>query len=117
MSLHILSVHETWTSGCFRLKVLKDEIRKPYFIKLKDFLWEQGVKGPNDSSKSLRIYPARKISSWPCAVRRSNGRHSSEHLLLVQFDAARACQGRHYRAGSLSRPKSSSRCVGMTSRY
>ena len=44
-----------------RLKVLKEEIRKPYFIKLKEFLWEQGVKGPNDTSKSVKVYPARKF--------------------------------------------------------
>lgn len=43
-----------------RLKVLKEEIRKPYFIKLKEFLWKEGVKGPSDSSPSLKIYPARK---------------------------------------------------------
>lgn len=43
-----------------RLKILKDEIRKPYFIKLKQFLWQQGVKGASDSATSLRIYPARK---------------------------------------------------------
>ncbi|THG98191.1 hypothetical protein EW026_g3960 [Hermanssonia centrifuga] len=47
------------------LKVLDDEIRKPYFIKLKRFLWDQGVKGPDDSAKSLKIYPApRNIYSW-----------------------------------------------------
>ncbi|PSR88988.1 hypothetical protein PHLCEN_2v4950 [Hermanssonia centrifuga] len=45
----------------FRLKVLNDEIRKPYFIKLKRFLWDQGVKGPDDSAKSLKIYPAREL--------------------------------------------------------
>ncbi|KAG6909937.1 hypothetical protein DXG01_014206 [Tephrocybe rancida] len=42
------------------LKVLKEEIKKPYFIALKKFLWEEGVKGPDDSSPKLRIYPARK---------------------------------------------------------
>lgn len=44
-----------------RLKVLKEEIRKQYFLKLKQFLWDQGVKGAEDSSKSLKVYPARKI--------------------------------------------------------
>lgn len=45
-----------WTS---RLKILKDEIRKPYFIKLKRFLREQGVKASNNSAKNLKIYPSR----------------------------------------------------------
>lgn len=40
--------------------MLKEEIRKPYFLKLKEFLWEQGVHGPNDSAKGLKVYPARK---------------------------------------------------------
>lgn len=43
-----------------RLKLLKDEIRKPYFIKLKQFLWEEGVRGAYDSPSTLKIYPARK---------------------------------------------------------
>lgn len=50
------------SSSNTRLKVLKEEIRKPYFIKLKRFLWEQGVKTVNESAKSLKIYPARKSS-------------------------------------------------------
>ena len=43
-----------------RLKILKDEIRQPYFIKLKKFLWDQGVKGPENSASNLRVYPARE---------------------------------------------------------
>ncbi len=43
-----------------RLKLLKDEIRQPYFLKLKRFLLEQGVKGPDDSAPNLKVYPARK---------------------------------------------------------
>ena len=46
-----------------RLKVLKDEIRNPYFIKLKRFLWEQGVKGAEDSATSLKVYPARECQA------------------------------------------------------
>ncbi|KAK7690602.1 hypothetical protein QCA50_005701 [Cerrena zonata] len=53
------------TMGKSWLKVLKEEIRKPYFIKLKRFLWEEGVKTVNESAKSLRIYPAPgNIYSW-----------------------------------------------------
>ncbi|KAH8100918.1 uracil-DNA glycosylase-like protein [Cristinia sonorae] len=56
---------ECETMGKSWLKVLKDEVRKPYFIKLKEFLWNQGVKGATDSAASLKIYPAPKnIYSW-----------------------------------------------------
>lgn len=40
-----------------RLKLLKDEITKDYFISLKRFLWEEGVRGPNDTPKSCKVYP------------------------------------------------------------
>jgi len=47
------------------LKLLKDEIKKPYFIALKRFLWQEGVKGADDSPKSLTVYPSpRNIYSW-----------------------------------------------------
>ena len=48
-----------------RLKVLKDEIRKPYFLKLKKFLYEQGVKGASDSAPNLKVYPARTSPYYP----------------------------------------------------
>ncbi|CAE6444873.1 unnamed protein product [Rhizoctonia solani] len=44
-------------------KVLKDELTKPYFIKLKQFLWEEGVKDPE--TLCTKIYPPTKdIYSW-----------------------------------------------------
>lgn len=46
-----------------RLKVLKEEIKKPYFIALKKFLWEEGVRGPDDIPKSLKTFPSRKRRS------------------------------------------------------
>ncbi|KAG8213068.1 uracil-DNA glycosylase-like protein [Butyriboletus roseoflavus] len=46
-------------------QLLKDEIKKPYFISLKKSLWEEGVKGPDDNVKSLKVYPTpRNIYSW-----------------------------------------------------
>lgn len=42
-----------------RLKVLKDEIRKPYFLELKRFLNNKGVRGPENSRPNLDIYPSR----------------------------------------------------------
>jgi len=56
---------ECETMGKSWLKVLKDEIQKPYFLSLKKFLWEEGVKGANNTPKSCKIYPPPKdIYSW-----------------------------------------------------
>ncbi|KAI0833280.1 uracil-DNA glycosylase-like protein [Trametes gibbosa] len=56
---------ECKTMGKSWLKLLTDEIRQPYFLKLKRFLLEQGVKGPEDSVPNLRVYPAPKdIYTW-----------------------------------------------------
>jgi uracil-DNA glycosylase len=56
---------ECETMGKSWLKVLKDEIRKPYFNLLKEFLWKEGVHGPDDSAEDLKVYPApRNIYSW-----------------------------------------------------
>ncbi|KAG7089842.1 hypothetical protein E1B28_011487 [Marasmius oreades] len=47
------------------LKLLQDEIKKPYFISLKRFLWGKGVKGLDDSAASLNVFPSpRNIYTW-----------------------------------------------------
>ncbi|SJL00071.1 related to Uracil-DNA glycosylase [Armillaria ostoyae] len=47
------------------LKLLKDEIKKPYFLSLKRFLWEEGVRGIHDTPLPLKVYPPPKdIYSW-----------------------------------------------------
>ncbi|KAF8624543.1 hypothetical protein AX15_005846 [Amanita polypyramis BW_CC] len=52
------------TMGKSWLKVLKDEIRKPYFLKLKQFLWNEGVQWP-EVPKNLKVFPApRNIYAW-----------------------------------------------------
>ena len=55
--MFLVRVHAYWQST--RLKLLKDEIRKTYFLNLKRFLAEQGVKGVDDSAANLKVYPAR----------------------------------------------------------
>ena len=47
-----------------RLKLLKDEIKKSYFLQLKRFLWEEGVHGAEDSPTPAKVYPLR--TSVPC---------------------------------------------------
>lgn len=49
------------------LAVLQDEIRKPYFIKLKQALWKEGVRGVQDSLKKTAVPvfpPAQDLYSW-----------------------------------------------------
>ena len=44
-----------------RIKVLKDEIRKPYFLKLKQFLWDEGVRTSDDTPVTVKIFPPREF--------------------------------------------------------
>ncbi|PAV16453.1 uracil-DNA glycosylase [Pyrrhoderma noxium] len=54
---------ECETMGKSWLKLLKDEIKKPYFIELKKFLWSEGVKGPDGITD--KIFPApQNIYAW-----------------------------------------------------
>ncbi|KAK1222846.1 uracil DNA glycosylase [Marasmius sp. AFHP31] len=53
-----LLIHRLHFNPVFRLKLLHNEIKKPYFISLKRFLWGRGVQGPNTSAAS--VFPSRK---------------------------------------------------------
>lgn len=44
------------------LLLLKDELKKNYFIKLKEFLWSEGMRGPMNSLKG-KVYPE-GVSFW-----------------------------------------------------
>ncbi|TFK49897.1 uracil-DNA glycosylase [Heliocybe sulcata] len=49
--------------GMSWLKLLKDEIKKPYFSRLKTFLWEEGVTDAD--SKNHKVFPSpRNIYAW-----------------------------------------------------
>jgi hypothetical protein len=86
-ALRSLVIRDTY--GSIRLKVLKDEIRKPYFISLKEFLWKEGVHGPDDSAEDLKVYPARKIYIRPAraipGLTPHGYGHSTEYLLMVKL--------------------------------
>ncbi|KAF8608151.1 uracil-DNA glycosylase [Ceratobasidium sp. AG-I] len=57
LQLEIETLSKSW------FKVLKDELKKPSFIKLKEFLWEEGVKDKNTPCK--KVYPpAEDIYAW-----------------------------------------------------
>ena len=47
--------------GMTRINVLKDEIKKPYFLKLKEFLWDEGVRTSNDTPATVKIFPPREF--------------------------------------------------------
>ncbi len=49
-----------------RLKLLKDEIKKPYFVQLKKFLWDEGVRGVSDSLLPPKVYPPGKSLDIRC---------------------------------------------------
>lgn len=44
--------------------MLKDEIKQPYFIALKRFLWQEGVRGPDDSPQPYKVYPSREYAPF-----------------------------------------------------
>ncbi|TFK40249.1 uracil-DNA glycosylase-like protein [Crucibulum laeve] len=47
------------------LKLLQDEIKKPYFLSLKRFLWEEGVRGVDNTPANIKIYPSpSNIYAW-----------------------------------------------------
>ncbi|EPQ52742.1 uracil-DNA glycosylase [Gloeophyllum trabeum ATCC 11539] len=54
---------ECETMGMSWLKLLKDEIKKPYFLALKRFLWEEGVTSAD--AKGHSVFPSpRNIYAW-----------------------------------------------------
>ncbi|KAH9989013.1 uracil-DNA glycosylase-like protein [Russula vinacea] len=73
---------ECETMGKSWLKVLKDEIRKPYFISLKN---SSGKRAAED----LKVYPARKIYIRPAraipGLTPHGYGHSTEYLLMVKL--------------------------------
>lgn len=100
--------------------MLKDEIKKPYFISLKEFLWKEGVQGPDDSAQNLKVYPARK---FPSGLRVPNSHHpnlgcphgcgglecSAEYLFMVELYPSWQSQSRHDWPRPLPRAWSSTR--------
>ncbi|KAG9075137.1 hypothetical protein FS749_013221, partial [Ceratobasidium sp. UAMH 11750] len=51
------------TLGKSWFKILKDELKKPSFIKLKEFLWEEGVQGKDKPCPTV-YPPAADIYAW-----------------------------------------------------
>lgn len=68
--------------------MLKDEIRKPYFITLKKFLWEEGVRDASYSPVPLKVFPPgnlhHKISNSTPAYPYASHFVSKGHLLVVE---------------------------------
>ncbi|GAA5897855.1 hypothetical protein JCM6882_005096 [Rhodosporidiobolus microsporus] len=65
LALECATLDPTW------LEKLSDEIRKPYFLELKRFLWNEGLRGTEDREKDgkgkgkLKVFPpARDVYAW-----------------------------------------------------
>ncbi|BGP27842.1 uracil-DNA glycosylase [Rhodotorula toruloides] len=60
VALECSTLHPSW------LEHLRDEIRKPYFLDLKRFLWKEGLKGERDrEGGKLKVFPpARDVYAW-----------------------------------------------------
>ncbi|GAA5973920.1 hypothetical protein JCM11641_001220 [Rhodosporidiobolus odoratus] len=69
LALECASLDPSW------LEKLQDEVRKPYFLHLKRFLWNEGLKGVDEREKegegkekgkgNLKVFPpARDVYSW-----------------------------------------------------
>ncbi|TNY22014.1 uracil-DNA glycosylase-like protein [Rhodotorula diobovata] len=60
LALECTSVGPSW------LEHLQSELRKPYFLELKRFLWREGLKGTQDRDKgTLKVFPpAHDVYAW-----------------------------------------------------
>lgn len=57
LALECTSVGPSW------LEHLQSELRKPYFLELKRFLWREGLKGTQDRDKgTLKVFPPGALS-------------------------------------------------------
>jgi len=57
LRLELETLHPSW------LSVLQKDLKSPHFLKLKRFLWAEGVKSAGEASKTI-FPPAREIYSW-----------------------------------------------------
>ncbi|GAA6057164.1 hypothetical protein JCM3770_003997 [Rhodotorula araucariae] len=60
LALECATLDRSW------LEHLQDEVRKPYFLDLKTFLWNEGLRGTCDREKGkLKVFPpARDVYAW-----------------------------------------------------
>ncbi|KWU45626.1 uracil-DNA glycosylase, partial [Rhodotorula sp. JG-1b] len=60
LALEAMTLHPSW------LEHLQDELRKPYFLELKRFLWSEGLRGTQDrQGGKLKVFPpARDVYAW-----------------------------------------------------
>lgn len=57
LALECASIGPSW------LEHLQSELRKPYFLELKRFLWREGLKGTQDRDKgTLKVFPPGALS-------------------------------------------------------
>lgn len=112
VGISIESVELMLTELC-RLKVLKDEIRKPYFIALKRFLLEEGVRGVNDTPRSCKVLPPRECLNRFCFILSLRGLDSEGCVCMVKLHSTRPNQSGDSGPRSLFQPGTSSRSAAV----
>lgn len=93
-----LDIGESW------LKVLHKELKKDYFLKLKRFLWDEGLRGKE--VKQNKIFPAG--ASCPHVALHRSRTASWRYLFLESVHASGQGQSSHTGARSVSQRRTGS---------
>lgn len=63
------------------LSLLQDEVRRPYFLKLKESLWKEGVKGVGNSTCGGKVFPPRECRcKLPVGASTDNRRRTAKDI-------------------------------------
>lgn len=93
LTLECECLHESW------LSLLQKEIRMSYFLTLKRFLWQEGLRLPDDASSKTKIFPPGIDCSDP----------SVQPTRLTLYQLAMSIHGLDTRRSTRSRSSSSVR--------
>lgn len=103
LALEAMTLHPSW------LEHLQDELRKPYFLELKRFLWSEGLRGTQDrQGGKLKVFPpgararslcfARYLTTLTLSLSRFVTR-SARRVRLEPVHPVARCQSGDPRAG------------------
>ena len=101
LTLELETLDESWLVG------LSKELEKPYFLKLKQFLWDEGVRGVNaaEIKGKKKVFPpgSSRFHSGSGENKGVNSRlRSGRYLRLVEVHDAAERQSGHSRSVSCS---------------
>jgi uracil-DNA glycosylase len=106
LALEATTLHPSW------LEHLQDELRKPYFLDLKRFLWSEGLRGTQDrQGGKLKVFPPGACRRDQLCSYLTGCLTTLSFLRIVNRSARRVrlepvhpfarCQGRDSRSGSV----------------